>query len=106
MKDSFLDVGQIVRTHGIRGEVKLIPWADSAEFLLGFKKFHIDGAPVAVKHAYVHNGAGGRQAYTGMYGLRLTQQPAGRKDRIQVRQEQALRTGVVTAEQLAGVVPA
>ncbi|MBR7081158.1 MAG: 16S rRNA processing protein RimM [Oscillospiraceae bacterium] len=57
MKDSFLDVGQIVRTHGIRGEVKLIPWADSAEFLLGFKKFHIDGAPVAVKHAYVHNGA-------------------------------------------------
>ena len=29
-----------------------------------------------------------------MYGLRLTQQPAGRKDRIQVGQEQALRTGV------------
>lgn len=57
MKDAFLDAGQLVRTHGIRGEVKIVPWADSAEFLLGFKKLYIDGAPVAVKHAYVHNGA-------------------------------------------------
>lgn len=29
MQSEFLEIGQIVNTHGIRGEVKLVPWADS-----------------------------------------------------------------------------
>ena len=36
MKNQFLEAGQIVNTHGIRGEVKIMPWADSPEFLCGF----------------------------------------------------------------------
>ena len=27
MKQQYLDAGQIVSTHGIRGEVKVLPWA-------------------------------------------------------------------------------
>ena len=33
MQSEFLEIGQIVNTHGIRGEVKLVPWADSPEFV-------------------------------------------------------------------------
>ena len=29
MKQQFLETGEIVNTHGIRGEMKLLPWADS-----------------------------------------------------------------------------
>ena len=38
MKLQFLEAGEIVTTHGVRGEVKVLPWADSPEFLLDFKR--------------------------------------------------------------------
>ena len=43
MEKNFLEAGEIVSTHGIQGEVKILPWADSPEFLLKFKEFYIDG---------------------------------------------------------------
>lgn len=55
-KKQYLEIGQIVNTHGIRGEVRIQPWADSPEFLLRFKTFYIDGAPVRVRAARVHKG--------------------------------------------------
>ena len=44
MKLEFIDAGEIVATHGIRGEVKVLPWVDSPEFLLNFKRVRIAGA--------------------------------------------------------------
>ncbi len=38
-----LDAGEIVSTHGVRGELKLLPWTDSPEFLLDFPRLSIDG---------------------------------------------------------------
>lgn len=38
MRLEFLDVGEIVTTHGVRGEVKVLPWADSPEFLLDYNR--------------------------------------------------------------------
>ena len=52
--DRLLEAGKIVGTHGLRGEVKLLPWADSPGFLAGFGRLHIDGAPVRVLAARVH----------------------------------------------------
>ena len=49
-----LDAGKIVNTHGVRGELRVIPWCDNAEFLLGFKSFYIDGKPVYVSASRVH----------------------------------------------------
>ena len=49
-----LQTGKIVSTHGTRGEVKILPWADSPEFLLGFEQLYIDGEPYRVAHARVH----------------------------------------------------
>jgi len=56
MKESFIETGKIVNTHGIRGEVKLQPWADSPDFLTGFDHFFIDGVPVKVLSAKVRKG--------------------------------------------------
>ena len=56
MSNRFLEAGKIVSTHGIRGEVKIQPWADSPDFLTGIKRLYIDGAPVTVLSAKVHKG--------------------------------------------------
>jgi len=54
MGDRFLEAGRIVNTHGVHGELRLQPWADSPGFLAGFKRLYIDGAPVEVVSAWVH----------------------------------------------------
>ncbi len=42
MIKNFLAVGQIVGTHGVRGELRVNPWADSPEFLKQFKTLYYD----------------------------------------------------------------
>ncbi len=54
MKQEYLEAGKIVNTFGVRGEVKLQPWCDSAEFLRPFKTLYIDGAPRRVLSSRVH----------------------------------------------------
>lgn len=53
MKREFLEVGQIVSTHGVRGEIKVMPWADGPDFLLEFDTVYLAGAPVRVQSARV-----------------------------------------------------
>lgn len=55
--NEFLDCGQIVNTHGIHGEVRIVPWADSPDFLRGFGTLYVDGAPRKVASARVHKGS-------------------------------------------------
>lgn len=43
MRLEFLEAGEIVTTHGVRGEVKVLPWSDGPEFLLDYKRVRIDG---------------------------------------------------------------
>ena len=49
----YLPAGEIVNTHGIRGEVRVLPWADSADFLLDFKTFYVDEKPMKVSQSRV-----------------------------------------------------
>ena len=56
MKNRFLEAGQIVNTHGIQGEVKIVPWCDSPEFLCDFNTLYIDEKPVKVRSARIHKG--------------------------------------------------
>ena len=51
MKDNLLPTGQIVNTHGLRGHVKVMPWADDPDDLLDFDRFFIEGKEYAVEHA-------------------------------------------------------
>ena len=41
MKKEFLEAGKIVTTHGIRGEVKIMPYCDSPELLCEFERLFI-----------------------------------------------------------------
>jgi len=54
MDNRFIEAGKIVNTHGVRGEVRILPWADSPEFLAGFKRLYIDGSPFEVIAARPH----------------------------------------------------
>lgn len=47
MNEKYLETGKIVSTHGVRGEVKVLPWADSPEFLLKFRTFYVAAAHTA-----------------------------------------------------------
>ncbi len=48
MKLQFIEAGEIVSTHGVRGEVKVYPWGDGPEFLTDFHRVRIDGKQYAV----------------------------------------------------------
>jgi hypothetical protein len=40
MKKKYLEVGKIVGTHGLKGEVRIEPWCDSPEFLARFRRLY------------------------------------------------------------------
>ena len=42
MVKQFLEAGKIVGTHGVRGEMRVEPWCDSAEFLKKVKHLYFD----------------------------------------------------------------
>lgn len=54
MRQKFLEAGEIVNTHGIKGEVKILPWCDGPEFLKAFKTLYIDGKRYQVEASRVH----------------------------------------------------
>lgn len=56
MNNQYLECGKIVNTHGIRGEVKIVPWADSPEFLCDLPALYIDGKAMTIRSARVHKG--------------------------------------------------
>lgn len=49
MVKTFLEIGKIVGTHGLKGEVRIEPWCDSPEFLSQFKTLYFDGGKTAIK---------------------------------------------------------
>ena len=51
MNKNLLTTGQIVNTHGLRGHVKVMPWADDPSDLLDFDRFFIDGKEYEVEHS-------------------------------------------------------
>lgn len=42
MIKEYLELGQIVSTHGIKGEVRLNPWCDGPDFVKKFKTLYFD----------------------------------------------------------------
>ena len=56
MKAQYLEVGKVTNVHGLMGEVRVQPWADSPDFLCQFKTLYVDKAhwPIRVERARVH----------------------------------------------------
>ena len=49
MKLQYIEAGEIVTTHGVRGEVKVLSWLDSPEMLCEFDRCRIDGKEYALE---------------------------------------------------------
>lgn len=49
MKLQFLEAGEVVSTHGIRGEMKVLPWADGPDFLTEYERIRIGGKDYQVE---------------------------------------------------------
>ena len=48
MRLPFIEAGEIVNTHGVRGEIKMLPWLDSPEDMRGFTRCRIGGKDYAI----------------------------------------------------------
>lgn len=55
-KEKYLEAGKIVNTHGVRGEVKIMPWADSPEVIQKIKTLYVGGEAMRVTASRVHKG--------------------------------------------------
>ena len=53
MKLPFIEAGEIVTTHGVRGEVKVLCWLDDPEMLCEFDRCRIDGKPCTMTEVRV-----------------------------------------------------
>ena len=53
MRLDYIEAGQIVTTHGVRGEVKVLPWLDTPEDLLFYRRCRIGGEDYAIRSCRV-----------------------------------------------------
>lgn len=55
MRLPFIEAGEIVNTHGVLGEIKMLPWLDSPEDMCGFTRCRIGGKDYAITACRVQN---------------------------------------------------
>lgn len=53
MKLQFIEAGEIVNTHGVRGELKMLTWMDSPEVVCDFDRCRIAGKEYAIRSCRV-----------------------------------------------------
>lgn len=53
MKKEYLEAGKIVNTHGIRGEVKIMPYTDVPELLCEFDRLFLDKKEIFIERSRV-----------------------------------------------------
>ena len=54
MRQEYIEVGQIVNTHGIKGEMKINPLGFDPEFIAGFKTLYVDGVAIRPVSRRIH----------------------------------------------------
>ena len=53
MKLQFIEAGEIVTTHGVKGEVKVLPWVDSPDILCEFDRCRISGKEYKIEQCRI-----------------------------------------------------
>ncbi len=58
MESNFLETGKIVNIHGLKGEVKVMPWSDSPDFICEFDRLFVGKKKqeYEIEYARVHKG--------------------------------------------------
>lgn len=54
MKEKYIETGVIANTHGIKGELKVVPWADGPSSLCAYRRFFIRGQEYTATSVRVH----------------------------------------------------
>lgn len=81
MLKEYLELAQIVSTHGVRGELRVNPWCDSPEFACRFKTVYFDDKgekPVKVISARPH----GNVALMKLEGIDTVEQAQAMRNKI------------------------
>ena len=52
--ENFLEIGKIVNTHGLRGELKVDPWCDPNDVLSAIDEVYLDGQAVSIVSWRMH----------------------------------------------------
>lgn len=53
MRLQYLEAGEIVSVHGLRGDLKVLPWADGPDFLPAFKRIFVDDQEYKVENCRI-----------------------------------------------------
>ena len=53
MKLQYVEAGEIVSTHGVRGEVKVLPWLDCPDMLCEFDRCRIEGKEYKIEQCRI-----------------------------------------------------
>ena len=53
MRLEYIDGGEIVSTHGVRGEMKVLPWVDEPQMLCEFERCRINGKEYIIESCRV-----------------------------------------------------
>ena len=57
MMENLLEIGQIVNTHGLRGDVKVMPWCDDPAVFHELAYVMIDGEEFDIEKSSLHKNA-------------------------------------------------
>lgn len=78
-KREYLEAGRIVSTHGVRGELRVQPWCDSAEQFCTLKTLYLQQGGTPLKaHSRVHK----RMALVKLEGVDTVEAAEALRDRI------------------------
>lgn len=103
MFSQYLEAGKILGTHGVKGEMRVAPWCDSAEFLSQFKTLYFEKGKkkVNVLSARVHK----KQLLVMLEGVGSVEQADVLRDKILYfnRDDATLPEGRYFMEDLLGM---
>ncbi len=54
MNKDFIEIGRVVNTHGIRGNLKIQPWCDDPEVFYDLEEIYIDDKRYEIENAGLH----------------------------------------------------
>ena len=99
MRLPFIEAGEIVNTHGVRGEVKMLTWLDSPQSMLAFHRCRIAGKDYALASCRVQ-GSCNLLKLSGVDTMEQGQALRGKK--VEIYREDA-GDDVIFAGELVGV---
>lgn len=99
MKLEFVKAGEIVTTHGVRGEVKVLPWLDSPEDLCDFERCRISGKEYTIECCRVQKTCN----LVKLSGVETMEAAQGMRGKVIELYREDISDEVIFADELKGV---